>query len=396
MWTDVAQWNLLHQLNLPPADGHATTLSWGVESELLVGSGALALYSLAPPAPRQLWHRSLANAARLALFCPDASLVASVASNDKLVKLWRRISIGSENIQFDFTYLPHPRPVERMHWRVGVQAGEGTDNVLYTITVDQVLRVWAPVWPHETYILQLWASVDLRASVLGSIGAPGETEIRNAFVLDSHVLNMAAATAVSRVSSDQEDETVQTLVEVARRSPEVIAVFDSRGRMSAWGLESVGCKTRSTTNVFSIVHAEGLEMGGMEGLGGDVRFLAWAGGKGLVVLAHFFDGRIYWLEGRLDHLLDPAPRRKRLGVRGIWSGHKGIIDTMVRTADGNNLLTSTEDNEHILWKQSTKQDSCNLTRQSFLHSSVHGGVRWAVVLDSGICLTALWHHEAHL
>lgn len=104
---------------------------------------------------------------------------------------------------------------------------------------------------------------------------------------------------------------------------------------------------------------------------------------GLTILAHVFDGRIYWFESRLDRLLDPSPREKRFELMRIFSGHSKPIETLVRTADGKAMLTLTRDDEHIVWTQ-PRGDNVNLVRQSTLAPGEH--VHRAVMLDGGASL----------
>jgi WD40 repeat protein len=376
------QWELQTQISL--GDSNATTLSWGPDEELLVGSHSLTLWATATnhgdtADVRLLWRRELANPAKLAVFSADASLVATVADHDRLVKIWWKLSIGAEDNQFDFAYLPHPRAVEWLQWRQPLHPEETADSVLYTITSDQVLRVWAPVYPHDVHVLQLWAVVDLRESIPRGLGEPAE-DTYPALIIDSKVFRLGAEQAVATAGTgDKERETLQRLVEVANRSPEVVVVFDSRGRMSAWGLENVACKSRKTTNMFSIVHAEnsGVECGG----GREVRFSAFAGGEGLTVLAHDFEGRISWLEARLDALLDPLPTGPRFKVKGIWMGHDAAVESIVRTADGRSLLSSTRENKHLVWTASQTGDSTMLLTDSVLEPV--DKVERAAILENG-------------
>lgn len=278
-------WFLHTTITLPSPDGAITSLSWSPTAELLIGSHSLSLWSTASSTPTTtpLWRRPLANPCHTAALSPDGTLAASIGVADRLVKVWRRVSIGSESLQFDYTYLPHPRAVSALHWRRCARGGGAADeNVLYTVGVDGVLRVWAPVWPHDVGVLQLWGVVDL---TFGGAGA------RFALVLDSGLVAVAAETAVACAGEKEKDmEVLQRLIEVARRGPEVVLAFDEKGGMSAWGVENVGCRTRKTTNVFSIL--EGAEGSGLEpflqgaegeaeaGEGPFVCFQAWAGGKG--------------------------------------------------------------------------------------------------------------------
>ena len=113
---------------------------------------------------------------------------------------------------------------------------------------------------------------------------------------------------------------------------------------------------------------------------------------GLVVLAHSFDGRIYWFDARLDELLDPAPRKNRLRLRGVWSGHSSSITGLVRTAHGRALLSSTEAGEHSVWTRQKTRDSVMLMKQSEVHPPEK--VQRAIVMDTGRLVMTL--HEGYV
>ncbi|CUS15530.1 unnamed protein product [Tuber aestivum] len=375
-----------------------STVSWGGGEELLVGNTSLTLWSTLHTPPKKIWEKPLANAVHIGEFSYDASLIASVGESDRLVKIWRRLSIGTEDVQFDFTYLPHPRAVTGIHWRRPFSREQSADNVLYTIAVDGVLRVWAPVYPHDLHLLQLWAIIDLRESIPDSLGGEKTTARRsdNRYVMfvDGCVFTHAAESAVCSVNEGERGQEVfQRLVEVAKRSPEICVVFDGRGRMSAWGLENVGCRTRKTTNVFSVMHAEnsGMEFVAKGEQEVFVQFHSFSGGAGLMVLAHAFDGRVFWYEARLDRFLDPSPRSRRASLLGVLAGHSGPIETLVRTADGKSMLSSSHENELAVWSQS-KGDNIALSKQSSI--SPANRVHRAVILDNGNYVMTL--HDGHV
>ena len=387
--TSPAQWTQQTQIALDAADGAANSVSWAADAELLVGSGSLTLWATAASAAeadvRLLWRRALASPVALVLASADGALSASVGAADRLVKVWWKAAVGGDAHQCAFAYLPHPRAVAWMQWRRPAHpAAAAADNVLYTVTADRVLRVWAPVFPHDAHLLQLWAVVDLAAALPGA---------RGALLVDSMAFHRAVEAAVASAGAGvRARETLHRLVDVANRSPEVLVVLDAHGRLGAWGLDNVGCRSRKTTGLFSIVHAEhaGVDCGA-----GDVRFAAFAGGLGLVVLAHADDGTISWLEARLDSLLDPAGPQDapRFELKGVWTGHDTTVKSLVRTADGKCLLSSTEANKHLLWTTVEVGGETTLNRKSALQP--HDKVERAVILDEGRGLHDGLHDSAH-
>jgi len=250
------------------------SLSWGSDDEVLVGSNSLSLWETAPAKVRTLWRKPVANPVKLAMFSYDATLVASIGAYDRLVKVWERLSFGSEDVQFGFSYLPHPRSVTGLHWRRPFHREETIDSVLYTLCVDSILRVWAQVQSQDQGVLQLWAAIDLGSSVPAPFTEvstrPDYTSptkscdlsaTRHALILDSRVFTGAAEAAV-RIggTSEKQIENLNRLTDIAARNPEIVVVFDGKGRMSALGLDNIGNKSRKSTNVFHIVTGETSEL----------------------------------------------------------------------------------------------------------------------------------------
>lgn len=245
---------------------------------------------------RTLWRKPVANSVKLAAFSYDATLVASIGAYDRLVKVWERLSFGSEDVQFGFSYLPHPRSVTGLHWRRPFHREETIDSVLYTLCVDSILRVWAQVQSQDQGVLQLWVAIDLgsnipvpftEASTIPNYISPSKnydlSATRHALILDSRVFTGATEAAVrAGGTSEKQIENLSRLTDIAARNPEIIVVFDGKGKMSALGLDNIGNKNRKSTNVFHIVTGETVEL--MAGLkpsdgGTYLHFLAFSSNK---------------------------------------------------------------------------------------------------------------------
>jgi WD40 repeat protein len=93
-------------------------LCWSGPNELYTGSTTLDLWEIPDEdEPRQIWSRDLANGLVQVAISPDSCLIATVATNDRLVKVWRRLSFDLDNPDFDFIYLPHPKLMKSIRWR---------------------------------------------------------------------------------------------------------------------------------------------------------------------------------------------------------------------------------------------------------------------------------------
>ena len=234
----------------------------------------------------------MANPIKLAIFSYDATLVASIGASDRLVKVWERLNFGCDDVYFGFSYLPHPRAVTGLHWRRPFHKEETIDCVLYTLCVDSILRIWAQVQNQDQGLLQLWAAIDIGSSIpipfTESSTEPESLSLskdvinsseRHVLILDSKVFTGAAESAVRTAGTSQKQvENLTRLTEIASRNPDIVVVFDGKGRMSAFGLDGVGKKTM---NEFYIVNEGRTElMIGQKANGGrHLQFLAFSSNK---------------------------------------------------------------------------------------------------------------------
>ena len=368
----------------------------------MIGSSSLRLFQTATD-EALIWSRQLSKPVQFAIFSSDASLIASAGAYDRLIKLWRRQSFGSDDTRFDFTYLPHPTAVTGIHWRSSHEDEQISGKVLFSICADSKIRIWAATDPHGLQVLQLWAEIDMQDSIQPrQIDTIEQSNDRYAFVIDARDFASATQRAVEDGAgrTERDHHALEHLLEVGRKSSEVCVVLDRNGHMSAWGIESIGCKARKVKNVFNITHIEDLRISFSRNATEAetaVRFINFYGGErgsGFTLLAHHFDGRIEWLEGRIDELLDPAPRPDRLTMKAMWTGHDGPIKKIVRSVSGRALISRTSDNEGLVWKQKHDRSGMALLRSSLISCDKHIHRTW--LLGEGDFAILLHHHSISL
>ena len=348
-----------------------TALSWGLPSELLVGGSSLTLYAL-NNATKILWTRKLAVTAKIAKFSYDSSLIASVGEHDRLLKVWRRLSFGTDSVQFDFTYLPHPGTITSIHWRRPFHREQLIENILYTVCADRKLRIWAALNPHGLQTLQLWREFNLLDEQVHKCLTPAnDSRTRHAFIIDSCEFTVATEKAVQLAkNNEKEQKTLAHLIELAHRNPEVMVILDDHGHMSAWGLENVGCNNRASSDVFNIIHGVETGLASVQESDTDSNFFQadiicgekWL--TGFTIIVHRYHGAIDLIEARLDHLFDPSPRQDRLMLANTWTGHSSPIEKVSRTASGQAIMSRTAENESIVWQKTMNHSKTMLACQS--------------------------------
>lgn len=393
---ETLKWSLVHTFRNEDDNETVRTLSWGSPDELLLGNSSLSLWFL-NDTPRRIWKQKLANPAKFAQFSPDATLVVTTGHYDRMVKVWRRLSFGADDVRFEVSYLPHPSIVTGMHWRKPHHREQSMDNAFYTWCADNKIRVWATVDHHAPSALQLWTQLDMAASVQPRHTSDGKDMSRRyGFVVDSRDFCFATERAVQRSTGNKGNHALEHIIEVANKTPEICVMIDDQGHMSAWALEDVGSRAKSDLNVFNILHVEGLTFSFMPGVSTKedyaqmCAFQSADNGDSLSILVHHFDGRIEWFDSQVDVLFDPAPRKHRIVRKASWTGHTAPIKKIVRNAIGNTLVSRTDDNQALIWSQRRKSVGSALVRKSSLYSDEH--IHRSCVIEGGDFLVNLHHN----
>ena len=388
-----------HSISSPKENGTIGALAWTSDAELLIARSELSLYQTDAD-HRLIWSRKVASSIKFAAFSGDGSLLATAGHHDRLVKSWRRQAFGADDTRFDFTYLPHPKAVNSIHWRTSRRHEHHADNALFTTCADDKIRIWAANDPHSVHELQFWAAIDMQECLQPrSLKIPGSNRRFPCFIDGAHFA-LATERALSQGSSSPGDElhALEHLTEVAKNNPEVCLVLDRQGNMSAWGADHIGHNNKKSTDVFNIAHVGDFKLPFLldDASGKDnVVFRTFATPKSeypLIILAHHFDGRVEWLECKADELIDPSPRYDRLITTAEWTGHDGPIKKLVRSRCGTALVSRTNDNEALVWKQVLDHGSAVLNRSSVLHSQDH--IHRSLVLESGALVANL--HDSRI
>lgn len=389
----VLKWCLQSTISLKDSEEEFETLSWGANAELLVGSSNLVLYSTSED-PEVLWKLKLPSVVKFADFSYDSAYIASTGRYDRLAKIWRRLAFGSDDVRFDFSYLPHPSTITQVHWRRPQHPEQTIDNVLYTVCADNVVRIWAAIDPHGLQILQLWAQIDLKESIQPrKFPEADASPTRYVFIIDGRDFTQATEAAIQKASPKKasSNQALEHLIEIANRSPEICVVLDDRGHMSAWGLENIGCKSPTTKNIFNIAHVYGLGVG----LSGNsyiqlYNYCNLASGR-LSILVHHFDGCIEVFESGVAELFDPVSRSDRVVPKAVWTGHSGPIRKIIRNFSGKSVVSRTDDNECVIWNHFESRTGTALVRQSIISKREH--VHRSCVLREGQFIILL-HHDS--
>jgi hypothetical protein len=374
-------WETSLLLKREDAGDTAQWLCWGDDGEVLVGgTHALSLFSSLPSSRvsssanvalcgdrvetrHPMWAIPVASPVLFAEFSPSATLIATCASYDRLVKIWRRLSF--EEGLFDYTYLPHPAIVTHISWRPledGLEERRSSGlswrhdenpEVLYTLAVDGVLRIWRTGGTHDSDILKLFTAINLVSAIPQSPSLSSSATItpRYMFFIPSNQFSAAVNASIGLPQSNEASHSIEHLKEIASQTPDIIVTLDGQGHMSAWGIQSIGHKRRSQEARFDqpyhIAHAEGLPIKLMKGV--PMMFTNWFQHDRLQLLCHEISkhGSITWWEGGIETFMSPsATGSERLQLRGKWCGHDRRIDGIQSTP---NSVVTRADRDAARW-----------------------------------------------
>lgn len=381
------KWTLLLELAADADHGHITSLSWGTQNELLTASRCLTVWVVraqdAAPSARALWARELATQVHTAAFSPDSSFIASIGFYDQNVKLWSRLSFDHDNVDFEFSYLPHPDLVSSLRWRQPLYASQSIPNTLYTSCSDSHLRVWQALDIYDSSGMELSCEIDLLQ------GAAGPAK-RFAFMLDNGDLAKAIENALIR--SSPASEQMKRITDLAQLSPDLCVILTEQNKMDIYTVENLG-KHDCTVGVRAL--STGLSLPSR--FPNDAPYLTFfpffnfsytkdAGDdrlKDLSIIVHDYSGSLLHYTAYIDRMLDPAISKKHWSLKTILTGHNKSVQRLFRTADGRHLLSISRFNENYVWSTHKLEGSVTLKRRSLVLTDPQTSIQKATLLKNG-------------
>lgn len=398
------QWSL--QSSFPTHTQHNNTdlapcLSWGGAEELLLSTSALQLYRTGPEVTC-LWGKHLANHTKLATLSFDSAYIATIGYYDNIVKIWRRLNYGTDEVRFDLACLPHPDTVTAIRWRKPYHVDQTVENVLYTTCMDLAVRVWVGSDAHSSLPLYLKGKIDISWSIqqhgLGNTLVPDPW----VFFVDGRDVTAAAECAIQQKPSTtaESSASLQRLVGVATKNSELCLIYGGGETLSVLALENVGSKSPNLS-VTSIAHVD-LQDSVLRTIPSspgsshvEVQAYCARNSGQLRILVHEFHGVIRIFETDIVGLLDPDISARCIQRRCCWSGHSAPIQKIVRNFSGRAVVSRTAGGECIVWSHSDHgRTSPVLSRQCVVPDLGH--VHRICVLRKGRFVAFLTHDAISL
>ena len=308
-----------------------------------------------------IWNTELSSLAIVTAFSTDGSLIATAARYDKLVKIWRRRSYGSGDLQFDYSYLRHPMAVTSLQWRDQSTEEAEIEHILFTICADSKVRIWASIDPHSLDYLQLWSEIDIASSIQPR--NPIQEFDRFIVFVDGSLFRRAIDTT-SRLHGM--GPIIEHLNDLSKDRSDVCMVFDRSGHLCVWVFNITKNQPPERRELVNMIYTEDVEV--FQGLKPGNRppeFLSFidaaAGSQSMVIVS---DDSIDWFEGQLGKILDPTQKGQQFVHKALLTGHEKSIEKINRTAKGRAIISRTADGENIVWQQLDIKDGAALRRHS--------------------------------
>uniref|UniRef100_A0A8U8AYI3 RAVE complex protein Rav1 C-terminal domain-containing protein n=1 Tax=Geospiza parvula TaxID=87175 RepID=A0A8U8AYI3_GEOPR len=156
-----------------------------------------------------VWQCKTATSVHLMSWSPDGEYFATAGKDDCLLKVWYPMTgwkssllpqeneekkKGSEDVQFSFVYLAHPRAVTGFSWRnISKYMPRGlVCNVLLTSCLDGICRLWAETLLPEDTLLGEQICETTTSSISSTISQSGKQKdtIQHALETIHHLKNM--------------------------------------------------------------------------------------------------------------------------------------------------------------------------------------------------------------
>ncbi|KAG0030111.1 regulator of (H+)-ATPase in vacuolar membrane [Podila clonocystis] len=311
-----------------PASGH-----------LLTGSDHLTLWCQTGTWTK-LWEKRQGAGVDLIQFTPDGKLFASMAKNDRLVKVWYQQEDPSTD--FGFFYLPHPRAVSNFSWRKEKTNSASRDshiNVLFTMARDGICRIWSPLMLLQPESMSICAIIDPNQWLVSQQQSSNTQYPIHA--LDGMEFAMAVEYAASKTvdkNNDANSIRIRKLKELVRDTSDLFFQIQGDGSMIIWGIQNLGQVPQRLPRVLLVLRIS-QSVTPLESSFFMRNIIAYhdttlARSRGspadVVIVGQSHEGRVSCFSVNMMELFDSGNTLAGLSLRQSWTGQQSRIKDIVK------------------------------------------------------------------
>ncbi|KAG0029994.1 regulator of (H+)-ATPase in vacuolar membrane [Podila clonocystis] len=318
---------------------HVTSLAWRNDGHLLTGSDHLTLWCQSGTWTK-LWEKRQGSGIDLIQFTPDGKLFASMAKNDRLVKVWYQQEDSTTD--FGFFYLPHPRAVSNFSWRkekTNSASRESHINVLFTMARDGICRIWSPLMLLQPESMSICAIIDPNQWLVSQQQSSNTQYPIHA--LDGMEFAMAVEYAASKTvdkNNDVNSIRIRKLKELVRDTSDLFFQIQGDGSMIIWGIQNLGQIPQRLPRVLLVLRIS-QSVTPLESSFFMRNIIAYhdttlARSRGspadVVIVGQSHEGRVSCFSVNMMELFDSGNTLAGLSLRQSWTGQQSRIKDIVK------------------------------------------------------------------
>lgn len=414
------KWSKCCQIYHDPS--RVNCIKWGGDNELILGSDYLSFWKVMDHfgvfKSVLLWNKRQPKPVYQIDITNNSQLIASYGKYDHTVKLWKRISISGDQVIFTLILLPHPVSVTSIYWKkmnynyldnnIG---GSDNDNIqeqqqqlqevenncylLYTLCSDKKLRAWLCLEDDPAHLkIQNWTTLTLNDTTKYCLILDNwiikKTYFNNNIKHNKKVnlnLKKFLNSDIIMFGSDNEDDCFDVYELNYNNS-----VTDNMGSNNQWPLNLIKNKLQSR----NIVHPSLLNSI-------NHTFLYFAdlqpyddSNTDVSLIIHDLQGVIKQSLINIPEFLDQEFSVNNfqdlvavVHLEHKFTGHNKSIQRLIRSSDGEALLTVTRFSENCIWtpQQLGSNSGVTLNLKNFVKTETP--IKLAVIHEKGnlmICL----------
>lgn len=347
-------------------------VKWGNANELVIGSKYLSLWNIKDEfgdyRPVLLWTKLQPKPVYCCDISQDSQLIASYGKYEKTVKLWKRVSISGEENVFNVTLLKHDAPITALKWKRNSIDDDinRASQVLFTLCEDRQLRVWFCYKLDSCHTVDLWGSLTL------------SHRQRYCLIIDNWLLSYCSKNSKLR-SIDR-----NTIV-----NSDVVLLADSEGNVEIHALDHL---SNDPPRIMKkrLLHNKRLHKDSFVAKP-DILYFSevqpfTSKDNILSIVIHDLKGVIRHSTISLAELLDND--KEVIGtLEHKFTGHNKSIQKLIRSSDGEALLTTTRFSENCVWTPQYLGHGITLRMKNII--STESPIETAVVHEKGKLVIAL-------
>ncbi|KAI7828679.1 RAVE protein 1 C terminal-domain-containing protein [Gamsiella multidivaricata] len=354
----IESWSLHATLN---CEGVAS-LAWRNDGYLLTGGDHLTLWAQQDGQWTQQWQQRQGLCIDLIQFSPDGKLFASMAKNDRLIKIWHQLP--DEDLNFGFLYLPHPRAVTNFSWRKEKTNSTSPDspiNVLFTMARDGICRIWSPLILLQPESMSICAIIDPNQWLVSQQQSAIQYPIH---ALDGMEFAMAVEYAASKTvekNNDANSIRLRKLKELVRDTSDLFFQVQDDGSMIIWGVQNLGQVPQRLPRVLLVLRIS-QAVSSQETSFFMRNIIAYhdtalARSRGspadVIIVGQSYEGRVSCFSINMMELFDNGNTLAGLSLRQSWTGQQSRITAIVKDHRQLCFISLGDLGDISLWKLKT-------------------------------------------